>query len=94
MSLIDPSQPITSSSGYDVYVRSITSSGATAQLQAIDGGLHVTASLMGITGDLDFDCTSWACALLGGDSSGGFSVNSVVINADLWISVRPDHRSR
>jgi hypothetical protein len=88
---IDTTQPLAEDqAGYDIYVRSIGFSGATTQLQAIDGGMHVTASLTGITGRLFYDCTSLVC-LITGDSGGNLLMDSIVINADLMISVRPDH---
>lgn len=84
-------QPIASTTGYDIYVTALRKTGATTTLSAVDGGLHVTASLAGVNGDLFFDCTTWACVLAGGDSSGSLDINSVVIDSDLLISALPDH---
>jgi hypothetical protein len=88
---IDPNTPVTSSTGYDVYITSLNLGNSGVTLTAIDGGLAVRASLTGISGGLRFDCTVLACQALGGDSSGSFSISSVVINANAIPSVTPEH---
>jgi hypothetical protein len=85
--LIDPNTPVASSAGYDIYITSIDLGSSSVTLDAIDGGLRIRATLTGITGGLRFDCTNFGCELLGGDSSGSFSISSVVLNADVIPSV-------
>ena len=84
---VDPTTPIASEAGYDIYVTSLTKGAATATLAAIDGGMHLDASLDDIQGDLDFDCGSFLCELAGGDGTGGLSMSSVDITADILLSV-------
>lgn len=90
-SFFDPNTVIASSTGFDIYVTSLVFAGSDVALDAIDGGLHVRASLNNITGGLRFDCTNFGCQLLGGDSSGSLKVTSIVINADLLMSVTSTH---
>lgn len=90
-SFFDPNTIIASSSGFNIYVTSLNFAGSTVVLDAIDGGLFVRASLNQITGGLRFDCTTWTCALLGGDSTGSLSISSIVITANLLITVNPDN---
>lgn len=86
-SFVDPKSPIASEAGYDIYVTSLTKGAATATLTGIDGGMHLDASLDDIQGDLDFDCGQFLCELAGGDGTGGLSMSSVDISADILISV-------
>ena len=90
-SFIDPTEPVASEVGYDIYVTDLWKDSATVDLQAIDGGLHLEASLVGIQGDLDFDCTNFGCELAGGDGTGGLSMSSVDISADILMMVGPDN---
>lgn len=90
-SFFDPNTALASSSGYDIYLTSLNFAGSTVALDAIDGGLHVRAALNSINGGLRFDCTTWTCALAGGDSNGSLTISSIVIDADLLVSVNPDH---
>ena len=75
------SGPIASQAGYNIYLDSLNYSGTDIALQAVDGGLTINASINGIAGNLTFDCTSFGCVFLGGDSSGGLTVESVGISA-------------
>ncbi len=90
-SFFDPNTVIASSAGFNIYVRSLNFAGSTVVLDSIDGGLHIRASLNNIVGGLRFDCTNFGCQLLGGDSNGSLTISSIVINADLLISVTPAH---
>jgi hypothetical protein len=89
--LIDPNQSVVSSAGYDIYITSISLGNSAVTRNAIDGGLAMQASLTGIAGGLRFDCTNFACELLGGDSSGSFSISSVVVTANVIPSVTAGH---
>jgi hypothetical protein len=89
--LISPTQSVASSAGYDIYITSISLGDSAVTLDAIDGGLALRASLTGITGGLRFDCTNFGCELLGGDSSGSFSISSVVITANVIPTVTAGH---
>ncbi|MGB5698091.1 MAG: hypothetical protein WBM46_20745, partial [Polyangiales bacterium] len=60
-------------------------------IDAIDGGLALQARLSSIQGDLVFDCTEFGCVLLGGDSTGDFTLSSILIEADALLSVTPDN---
>lgn len=90
-SFIDPTEPVASEVGYNIYVTDLYKDSATVDLYAIDGGLHLDASLVGIQGDLDFDCTNFGCGLAGGDGTGGLSMSSVDISADILMLVGPDN---
>lgn len=85
--LVDPDTAVASSAGYDIYITSIDLGNSTVSLNAIDGGLGLRASLTSVTGDLEFDCTEFGCVLLGGDSSGDFSMSSVVVTANVIPTV-------
>jgi hypothetical protein len=61
------------------------------ELSAIDGGLHVNASLTDIIGDLYFDCTETICELAGGSGTGGLSIEVVTLSGDLRLTVADDH---
>ncbi len=94
-SLIDPSTPIASSSGYDIYLTGLTQGATTVSLTAIDGGLRMNATINDVVGDLTFDCTCsgllCGCWYAGGDSTGGVSIDSLDVTADILLSVNPDH---
>lgn len=85
--VIDPDKPITSSSGYDVYLTSLSFGSTRVGLQARDGGLDLSAQLEDVLGDLFFDCTTWACELSGGDSTGGLSITKLGVTAETMIWV-------
>lgn len=84
---IDPATPLTNSAGYNVYLTSIERDSTSAALQAIDGGIELTARLEDISGDLFFDCTIPACVLAGGDGTGGMTITHVEVTSDLLLSV-------
>jgi hypothetical protein len=88
-SLIDSNQSVVSQAGYDVYITSINFGNSSVTINAIDGGMAIQARLTNITGGLRFDCTNVSCLLLGGDSSGSYSISSVVLNANVIPSVTP-----
>ncbi|MBL4688160.1 MAG: hypothetical protein JKY37_26455 [Nannocystaceae bacterium] len=90
-SFINPATPIASQAGYDIYVTSLEKDSASVSLTAIDGGMHLDASLNGIDGDLVFDCTNLLCLAAGGDSSGGLTMTAIEISADIIIGVSSDH---
>jgi hypothetical protein len=89
--LIDSSTPIASQAGYDIYASNPSLGSSSVKIDAIDGGLALEARLGSISGDLTFDCTEFGCVLLGGDSTGDFSVSSVLIRANALLSVTPDN---
>jgi len=88
--LFDSNTPIANEAGYDIYLTSLLVTTTSASLDAIDGGLHLQTSLNDIIGGLFFDCTSWTCELLGGDSTGGLAISSIVLDADLGIGANAD----
>lgn len=89
--LIDPNTSVASSAGYDIYITSINLGDSGVTLTAIDGGFAVRVSLTEISGGLRFDCTQFGCQLLGGDSSGSYSISSVITDADVVLGVTPDN---
>ncbi len=91
---VDPSTPIASNvsnTGYNVYLTNIAYVDSDTSVAAIDGGVHVTASLNNVTGTLVYDCTSSFCSITG-DSTGGMSVAAIVAEADLLVSVNASHQ--
>lgn len=88
--LIDPDTPITSSAGYNVYLTGMSFGATRVSLTGIDGGLHISATLEDVDGDLYFDCTQFACELAGGDGSGGMSVTELGVSADtmIWVDAQ------
>ncbi len=89
-SLFDSNTPIANEAGYNIYLTSLLVTTTSASLDAIDGGLRLQTSLNDIIGGLNFDCTSWTCELLGGDSTGGLAISAVVLDADLGIEANAD----
>lgn len=89
-SFFDAGTPIASQLGFNIYLTSLDFDSTSLALQGMDGGIALTASLNDITGDLVFDCTNVGCQLAGGDSTGGLSINSITITADVMLSVDPD----
>ena len=73
-------------------VTAIRRGGSTVKLDAIDGGLALEGRISNINGDLEFDCTEVGCFFAGGDSSGDFSLSSVLIKADVILGVTVDNR--
>ena len=84
---IDPTTPITSSAGYNVYLTTIQYATSDVTLEAIDGGIQLQGFLYGIQGDLVFDCTIAACQLAGGDGTGDMTIDSIQVTSDLLLSV-------
>jgi hypothetical protein len=76
---IDPSVPMATAAGYDVYVLDLWSTASDVSLAAFDGGLRMTATLYGVEGDLYFD------GLI--SSGGGFTVQSVTATVDVLVDV-------
>ncbi|MFT5430852.1 MAG: hypothetical protein ACI9OJ_001530 [Myxococcota bacterium] len=87
----DSGTPLTSQAGYDIYLGAVQIGDTEVTLKAIDGGLRIDAAILNITGALTFDCTNFGCVFLGGDSSGGLTVQSVAISSDILLGVNPDH---
>ncbi len=83
---IDPNTPLAGGGGYNAYLTSISYDSTSVALDAIDGGLHLTASLNDISGDLLFACESPICSIAG-DGTGGLTIQSVEVNSDLFIDV-------
>ncbi len=81
---VDPTVPMASVAGYDVYVLDLWSESSAVALAAIDGGVRMTATLYDVEGDLYFD------GLI--SSGGGFSIESVVATADVYIDVDENHQ--
>ncbi len=88
----DPTTPVVNQAGYDVYLTSLQLGSAALALDAIDGGLGLTASVDDIVGDLSFDCTTFACQLAGGDGTGGLSISAVTLTGQLMLSAGPNHQ--
>ena len=86
-SFFDGNAPVASAAGFDIYLTSIDYESSSLSLQAIDGGLALQASLNNIDGDLTFDCTTFGCQLAGGDGTGGLTINTITISADVMLSV-------
>jgi hypothetical protein len=90
--VIDPATPIAHQAGYDIYITDIAKGPSAVALQSIDGGAALTANVDQIVGDLYFDCTTWECELAGGDGTGGFSIATVNVVADLLLGADADHK--
>jgi hypothetical protein len=88
--LLDPNTPITTTAGYKVYLTDMTFGSTKVGLLGIDGGLHISAAIQEVEGALDFDCTTPACILLGGDGTGGLSIDKIEVEADTMIWVDAD----
>ncbi|MBC8069399.1 MAG: hypothetical protein IAG13_13770 [Deltaproteobacteria bacterium] len=88
----DPTTPVTSSAGYDVYLTSLELGSASVSLQGVSGGIALSAALQDIVGDLDFDCTNFGCELAGGDGTGGLSIAAVTVNGTLLLGVDENHQ--
>lgn len=88
----NPASPVASQAGYDVYLTSLELGSAMVSLQGTNGGIALTAALQDIYGDLNFDCTTFACELAGGDSTGGLSIAAVTVNGVLLLGVDENHQ--
>lgn len=82
---VDPSVPMASAVGCDVYVQDLWSTSSDVALQAIDGGLQMTATLHGVEGDLFYDC-------LLSEHDGGFAVETIEATTRVLVDVGADHR--
>jgi hypothetical protein len=85
-----PEDPIYSAAGYDVYVTDVDYGSSSVQLDAVEGALHLVASLNDIEGDLLFDCTSAACFNL--DQTGGFTADAISAFTDLDVYANASHQ--
>jgi hypothetical protein len=85
--LFDANEPILHQAGYDIYLTDLVITSTDLSLDAIDGGMALHVALNEIVGDLYFDCTSWECELAGGTGTGGLSIESVLLDADIMLSV-------
>lgn len=81
---------LASSAGYDIYLTSLDYDTSDVGLTAIDGGLALTASIFDIEGELDFDCTNVGCFFLGGDGTGGLTIDELAVTADVLLSVNQE----
>lgn len=90
-SLLGGTEPVASTAGYDVYLTDLRIGDSNATLEAIDDGLRLTVTLDDIVGDLDFDCTGTGCVLAGGDGTGGLSIRTMTIVADMQLLANEDH---
>lgn len=68
---------------YAVHVTALEVATRTVALLPTDDGVVVTTTLGGITGGLGFDCTAAACEADGGDGTGGFIIEAVVVQTPL-----------
>ena len=84
-------EPVVQQAGYDVYLESLTFDEMGLQLLGNDGGLRLIATVNGVEGDLFYDCTSALCWAAGGDSTGGLTIDSVGVSADLMLNISPSH---
>lgn len=84
-------EPVVQQAGYDVYLESLTFDEMGLQLLGNDGGLRLIATVNGVEGDLFYDCTSALCFAAGGDSTGGLTIDSVGVSADLMLNISPTH---
>jgi hypothetical protein len=89
--VFDPTTPIASQAGYDIYLTDLTIGSSNLNLTASDGGIRLGGSLDDIDGDLFFDCTTAACVLAGGDGTGGLSITTIGIDATLALTVDSEH---
>jgi hypothetical protein len=85
-----PAAPIYSAAGYNVYVTDVTYGSSSVQLDAVEGALHLVASLHDVEGDLFFDCTSALCGNL--DATGGFTATRISASTDLDIYADASHQ--
>lgn len=85
----DPSEALAEVDPYEVFLTSLSFNDVSVELDAINGGLSVSAGLLDIEGDLFFDCVGGAvvCFFAGGDSTGGLTIDSITIEADLIFSI-------
>jgi hypothetical protein len=90
--IVDPSEPVFNYAYYDIYILDITKGNSDIALQAIDNGIHLSANVYDIIGDLYYDCTSWQCVAAGGDSDGGFSIDVMHLEGDIILGVNAEHK--
>jgi len=83
--------PVVQQAGYDVYLEALNFEEMGLQLLGNDGGLRLIATVNGVEGDLFYDCTSALCFAAGGDSTGGLTIDSVGVSADLQLNISPSH---
>ena len=88
--LIDPNTPITSTAGYDIYLKDLNFGSTQISLAATDEGLFISASVKDVLGDLEFDCTTAGCIFLGGDGTGGLSATEIKVSAEtmIWVDAQ------
>jgi hypothetical protein len=89
--IVDPNEPIAHEAYYDIYIQDITKGDSEIGLAAIDNGIHLSAAIYDIIGDLYYDCTSWQCVASGGDSDGGFSIDVMHLEGDVILGVNDDN---
>jgi len=84
---IDTEQSIVSQAGYEVTMKDLDKDHVTVDLAPIDDGVKFDAAIVGVAGELDFDCSGTACLLLGGDDTGEFGVKDVRVKGNLLLKV-------
>ena len=90
--IVDPDEPVYNYAYYDIYITDIRKRGSDIELRAIDNGIHLSADVYDIVGDLYYDCTSWQCAPAGGDSGGGFSIDVMHLEGDVILGVNAENK--
>ncbi len=89
-SLIDPSTPIASEQGWDIYVTGLSHDQPTLSLLAINGGLHLVYVIGNLNLPIVFDCTCTfpcACWMAGGDGTGSVHIDAVNTESDIMLSL-------
>jgi hypothetical protein len=88
-------QDISGLAKYDLYIQNLTYGAATTTLKAIDGGIRVRATIPNLKADLRAVRVScpFIC-IMPATVTGKMTMTSIVMLADLMISVNPDHTLR
>lgn len=88
-SLIDPSTPIASEQGWDIYVTGLSHDQPTLSLLAINGGLHLVYVIGNLNLPIVFDCTcTFPCTCsLAGDGTGSVHIDAVNTESDIMLSL-------
>ena len=82
---------------YDIYIEDLRYGTPRVALTAIDGGMHMTATIRGVTADIQASKTcswSWRRPLSctgPGTITGDMDIDSIVISADVVMTVDRDH---
>ncbi len=80
---------------YAINIQNLKRGAVQANLTAINGGIKVVATMPNITADILAKKTGCGGGFLepclGGDMTGNMSMSSIVLSANLYLSVNPDH---